>query len=99
MSALTQQAENILALTPDFELCPYTNDDDEVTSVEASWRSSGYPVTASASFEKIDGAWCLDPTTPIDVYVDDDNGNESAQGLKKVLEAMQLELQQVFEDF
>lgn len=100
MSTLQQKANDILALAPEFEMCPYTNDDDEVTSVDASWRCYGSPVTATASFEKIDGVWCLDTTTPISVDVDDDNGEDkSVEGLKEVLEAMQTELKQVFENF
>lgn len=100
MPTLQQQAENILALSPEFEMSPYTADSDEVTSVEASWRSSGYPVTATAAFEKIDGVWCLDTTTAIDVCVDDDNGeNETVNGLQTVLAAMQDKLKQIFEDF
>ena len=101
MSTLQQKANDMLALAPEFEMCPYTNDDDdEVTSVDASWRCYGSPVTATASFEKIDGVWCLDTTTPISVDVDDDNGeNKSVAGLQEVLEAMQSELKQVFENF
>lgn len=90
-------AERVLSATPDFEISDYTNDDDETTEATASWRSSGYPVTATATVERIDGRWVLDGASRIDVLVDDfDEEDGEFKGLQDALEQKQTDLVDMF---